>query len=107
MTLTNLDPRISPNNQMDGEIHRWFELSYNSYLILPRVMLQEMPHEWQAKLVALLDEAYEMGVVTPNMPVSMKNNRGRFIRVPQAWNNYRRGTLRAAMALMESEEDDG
>ena len=35
-------------------IHKHFGLSYANYLVLPRTLLQSMPDEWQAELVALL-----------------------------------------------------
>ncbi len=34
----------------------WFSLSYASFLTLPRVMMHEMPDEWQDKMAALLEE---------------------------------------------------
>lgn len=37
-------------------IQDWFSLSYSSFLVLPRTVLQSMPDDWQAKFVALLDE---------------------------------------------------
>ena len=38
------------------DIHAWFGLSYNPYLVVPRALLQSMPIEWQRKLVDLLGE---------------------------------------------------
>lgn len=37
-------------------IHNFFSLSYASYLVLRRSILQSMPVDWQARLVALLNE---------------------------------------------------
>lgn len=37
-------------------IHYAFGLSYASYLVVPRSILQEMPGEWQEKFVALMRE---------------------------------------------------
>jgi len=34
----------------------WFGLSYASFLTLPRVMMHEMPDEWQGKMADLLEE---------------------------------------------------
>lgn len=34
----------------------WFSLSYASWLTLPRVMMHEMPDEWQGKMAELLEE---------------------------------------------------
>ena len=41
----------------EQDVHGWFELSYAGYLVLPRVLMQEMPAEWQHAMVNLLDEA--------------------------------------------------
>lgn len=37
-------------------IHGYFDLTYASWLVLPRTLLQSMPDEWQAAFVALLRE---------------------------------------------------
>ncbi len=34
----------------------WFRLSYASWLTMPRVLMHEMPDEWQYKMAALLEE---------------------------------------------------
>jgi len=44
---------------MSETVHGFFGLTYSSYLVLPRSVLQAMPNEWQAKLVALLRELGE------------------------------------------------
>lgn len=48
---TDADPVIT-----DGPIHEWFGLSYASYLVVPRTVLQSMSDDWQARLIALMDE---------------------------------------------------
>jgi hypothetical protein len=40
----------------DQETHRWYGLSYASYLVLPRTLLQSMPGAWQAAFTAMLDD---------------------------------------------------
>ena len=35
-------------------IHEYFGLSYANYLVVPRVVLQSMPEEWQRQFVELL-----------------------------------------------------
>jgi len=44
---------------MGKDIHSWFGLTYASYLVVPRSVLQSMPDEWQHKFVDLLDELGE------------------------------------------------
>jgi hypothetical protein len=34
----------------------WFGLSRDSFLVLPRVLMHDMPDDWQARLAVLLDE---------------------------------------------------
>jgi hypothetical protein len=41
------------------DVHGWFELSYSSYLVLPRVLMQEMPAAWQHEMVMLLERMHE------------------------------------------------
>lgn len=40
---------------VDGPIHSYFELTYSTHLVLPRVLLQSMPEEWQEQFTALLE----------------------------------------------------
>lgn len=42
--------------RLDGPVHEWFSLSYAHYLVLPRLMLSQMPTDWQLRLVECLDE---------------------------------------------------
>jgi len=37
-------------------IHVWFSLTYASYVVLPRSILQSAPPKWQKKFVELMDE---------------------------------------------------
>ena len=48
-----------PHDRMHGPVHLWFELSYSSYQVLPRVLMQSMPLEWQERMVACLTEIRE------------------------------------------------
>ena len=101
-----VDPRISTGN-CNGPIHEWFNLTYAGFLILPRVMLQEMPTKWQARFVALLKEAEGMGVVVPGFCASRKGDNGKYRALGRHWCNYRHGSLREAMAIEEAEGAEG
>jgi hypothetical protein len=46
----------TPWDRTSGPIHGWFELTYASYQVLPRVLMQSMPVEWQHRMVACLEE---------------------------------------------------
>lgn len=71
-------------------VHSWFQLSYSSYLVLARSMLQSMPQEWQAKFVALIEEMQATLDVddAPDYTVTAKSG-NRFIRDP--YRDYDRG----------------
>lgn len=38
------------------DIHTWFNLSYASYFVMPRSVLQAMPEDWQHRFTALVNE---------------------------------------------------
>lgn len=66
------------------KIHDWFELSYASYLVLPRSVLQSTPDKWQIKFVELLEELVEMGFRCPRegttYAVNLRDDKtGRFV----------------------------
>lgn len=70
-------------------IHDWFGLTYASYLVLPRVLLQEMPGDWQATLVDLLEQMADRFNTDghTDYSVQLRDGRGRFLRDPLS--NYR------------------
>jgi hypothetical protein len=47
------------------QLWAWFELSYASFLTIPRILMHEMPDEWQGKMAELLTEYSE---TFPNWP---------------------------------------
>ncbi len=74
----------------DGAIHDWFGLTYSNYLVLPRSLLQAMPHEWQERFVACLDELreeWDSGQIGDNYSVYLRGDDGRYRSDPLA--NYR------------------
>lgn len=74
----------------DKPMWDWFELTYASYLVLPRALLCGMPVEWQERMVALLEEmreTYEPGACRDDYIVTLRQE-GVFIRDP--WRDYRR-----------------
>jgi hypothetical protein len=46
-------PFVSPTSDA---VHDWFSLTYASYLVLPRVLLQSMPVHWQRRFVKMLKD---------------------------------------------------
>ncbi len=41
----------------DAPVNASFNLTYASYLVVPRMVLEAMSHNWQARFVALMEEA--------------------------------------------------
>lgn len=41
------------------DIHGFFGLTYAKWLVLPRVIMEQMPSEWQSEFVALLRQLHE------------------------------------------------
>lgn len=80
----------------DEPIHGFFELSYASYLVLPRTVLQSMPAEWQRRFVLMMGEILDMlGEFPGNLGtyrVLLHDQHGRFIKDPLR--DYERGRRR-------------
>lgn len=71
---------------------RWFGLSHASWLTIPRIMMHEMPDEWQDKMAELMeewDETWDSGEM-PYPSVSAKGHDNKFTRWPSWLLNYRR-----------------
>jgi len=86
-------------------IQCWFNLSYASFLTLPRVLMQAMPVEWQGKLAALLNEYQE---TFPNQPeigtrVQITDPSGKLIKTPEWLLNYRHPDYDAIDRLRRSD----
>lgn len=69
----------------------WFGLSRASWLTLPRVLMHEMPDDWQRRMAQLLEEWDETwdGSELPAPTVSAKNPNGRFTKWPTWLLQYR------------------
>ena len=71
-------------------VHNWFGLSYSSYLVLPRVLLEAMPGEFQQRFVACLEELqaiWDGHKIKDSYTVYLRNNGGKFDTDPLQ--NYR------------------
>jgi hypothetical protein len=84
-----LDPSVLPEGVARdvgcGAINYLFELSYASYLVLPRVLMENMPPEWQARFVQMVGEIEDRFGSYPeegHYMVYLKNDKGRFMRDP-------------------------
>ncbi len=70
----------------------WFGLSRASFLVLPRILMHDMPDEWQATMAKLLDEYRD---AFPNQPeigtrVQCTTLGGKLRSWPEWMLNYRR-----------------
>lgn len=78
-------------------LQQYFELSYASWLTLPRVLMEAMPDEWQNQMAALLEQYSD---AFPNQPelwtrVQVIDARGRLVPTPDWLVNYRHPDLSA------------
>lgn len=75
----------------DNDLWGWFGLSYASFLTLPRVLMHEMPEEWQDKMAALLNEYNETYPNQPDIGTRVQATRnGKLAKFPAYLLNYRR-----------------
>ncbi|EMY0636046.1 hypothetical protein AB6F62_20230 [Providencia huaxiensis] len=75
-----------------GNLWDWFGLSYASFLVIPRVLMHEMPAEWQDKMAALLheyDETFDTSSVVDSVSVVGKGRDNKFTKLPDYILNYR------------------
>ena len=74
----------------DIAIHEFFGLSYTSWLVLPRVVLQQMPDAWQRKFTALLQELPNWSPPDLNFHVQARDRHsGQIVTLPEDLINYR------------------
>jgi len=67
----------------------WFGLSRASWLVLPRVLVHEMPDDWQARMAVLLDEFDAVFKNVPLYGVQVQLKRaGKCVPMPD-WIRYR------------------
>ncbi len=86
------DPQVLYHPRSDGAIHAFFGLTYASYLVLHRSLLQSMPHKWQELFVELVEqlqaahqEAERRGAAPPvpaDYTVLTRDVQGRFVSDP-------------------------
>ena len=69
----------------------WFSLSYASFLVLPRVLMEAMPKEWGDKMAELLNEYDETFPNQPDIGTRVQiTHGGKLIKTPSWLINYRR-----------------
>ena len=70
----------------EDPIHYWFGLSYASYLVLPRSVMESMPIDWQERMVSLLNEINDARseFLGGNYAVNLRRCDGRIVKDPLA-----------------------
>lgn len=83
----------------DSPISYAFGLSYASFLVVPRLLMEGMSYEWQETMVKLMDEfneKYNYWIPEDkNIVVRMTGKDGRYTKLPENICNYRRGDASA------------
>lgn len=76
-------PHDFDQRRCDQDVHEAFGLSYASYLVVPRTLLEEMPAVWQHALTGLLEE---FNAAFPGLrdeyAVFKRGDRGRYVADP-------------------------
>jgi len=94
------------DKQGENKLWNWFSLSYSSWLTLPRVLMHEMPDEWQGKMADLLEEwgsHWEFEGIDFQPHVQLKEN-GKFVSVPEWLSNYRHPQKKELALLRKAQE---
>ncbi|MBX9754277.1 MAG: hypothetical protein K2X80_05955 [Pseudomonadaceae bacterium] len=72
------------------DLQCWFGLSYSSFAVLPRVLMEAMPDEWQKRMAALLHEYSESFPNQPDIGTRVQATKGgRLTTFPEWVLNYR------------------
>ncbi|KFB88926.1 hypothetical protein CR62_24135 [Serratia grimesii] len=75
-------------------LQTWFGLSRASFCVLPRVLMEAMPEEWQQKMADLLHEYSDsfdtsLNGAVHSVIISAKDRDGKFIKLPEEILDYR------------------
>jgi hypothetical protein len=73
------------------QLWQWFGLSRASFLVLPRVLMHEMPDDWQRQMAKLLNEHDEAFPCQPDIGSTVRatNLAGKLVPMPEYLVNYR------------------
>lgn len=75
---------------VNEDLQVWFGLSYATFAVLPRVLMEHMPEKWQKKMTKLLNELNEAYPNMPNIGFRVQaTSKGKFIKIPYWLLNYR------------------
>lgn len=78
--------------ELSGSEKLWNAMSYTGWLALPRVLMQQMPDDWQGKMADLLQEYNDTWDIPKQywceIEVSLKKD-GKYIQTYEWIKNYR------------------
>jgi hypothetical protein len=80
------------SNKGPETLRTWLDLECDAWLVLPRVMMQNMPYRWQADMARLLEQFDQE---FPGSPMSKLDfhvtakHKGKFTSLPEALTNYK------------------
>lgn len=99
-------PDQTPLRPDSDALQCWFNLSYASWLTLPRVLMEAMPVEWQDRMVVLLNEYHD---AFPNQPeigtrVQVTDVSGKLITTPEWLVRYRHPDVDAIEKLRRRDD---
>lgn len=84
------------------ELSCWFGLSYASFCVLPRVLMEAMPDEWQRQMAKLLNEYDDAFPNQPDIGTRVQITKDKkLIKTPDWLINYRHPDRKAIDALRE------
>lgn len=74
----------------------WFELSYASFLTIPRVLMHDMPDDWQNQMASLLEEYEDTFQNLPDLGSRVQATKnGKLVKMPDVFKYYRHPDNRA------------
>ncbi len=79
---------------VESPIHESFGLTYASFLVIPRLLMEAMPYEWQKDMVDLMEqfsEKYIWEMEDQRLVIRMTDQNGRLITMDENLCDYRRG----------------
>ena len=97
-----VDTYFEEENVNCSVIDEWFSLSRASWLVLPRVLMEQMPTEWQMRFTALLeefDEEFDWVPEEVKLYVQCKTHSGKYAALPRSLTEYRHPDLNAIEAM--------
>ena len=85
---------------LSDDLSCWFGLSYASFCVLPRVLMEDMPNEWQNQMAKLLNEYSDAFPNQPDIGARVQITKGKkLIKTPDWIINYRHPDREAIDAL--------